>query len=209
MTVDRRALLRVVAAVSLLGACAAGDVGTGRVDGVVSESAPQKDVAAATAADNTAFLASVRRTSDASGYQFAATVTLAAPEGDVVVKLDGARDGRNRTLTVTTAVGAVAYVLQDGAATMDRGDGPQSITLTEVPAAPSLGSLLEMQNIRLVGDGVAEGTLDAQDVLGDTATGGDVQAIVTYEPDGYITRLEIRASDGSLAAVVDYDQVIA
>lgn len=208
MSVGRRSLFLGLLTASILGGCASASQPTGRepvaTEATVSPTVEASDVSDA---DPSSFRASVERMRSASSYRFEADVTVASAQGPVVVMLSGSRNGNDRTLTVTAGDDAVTYVVAAGAATVDRGDGPKPVSLTEVPSAPSIEALFDIRDLRTVSDGVVEGVLDAQAMLGPSAAPGDATVQGVFEPGGFLTHLEIRATDGSVTTIVDYDAV--
>ncbi len=152
--------------------------------------------------------AAVERTAAASRRSFSSAITVATASGPVEVQITGQRTGADRILTLTTGEGSITYAVTDGQATVDRGEGPQPIQLTEVPAAPSLEALRSMDDLDVSTAGLATGTIDASAVLGgDTTPTEPVDVSVRYEAGGFVEAFEMAAPDGSFSAEVTFSDV--
>src|SRR5680860_656021 len=200
-----RGLSAAGAFVFLLAGCSQSDTPTADT---TDELAASPQLTAAEDDPMSELAAAIDRTSQASTRSFTSTVQVATTQGPAEVQLAGSLDGDTRTLTVTTEAGTIAYTIAAGVATVDRGDGPEPVELAEVPAAPSLEYLSDIGDPEWDGPGIVRGTIDAQFVLGETAT-GVVQIVIRFEPGGFVQRLELDASDGSISATVDFTDMSA
>ncbi len=200
-----RGLSAAGAFVFLLAGCSQSDTPTADT---TDELAASPQLTAAEDDPMSELAAAIDRTSQASTRSFTSTVQVATTQGPAEVQLAGSLDGDTRTLTVTTEAGTIAYTIAAGVATVDRGDGPEPVELAEVPAAPSLEYLSDIGDPEWDGPGIVRGTIDAQLVLGETAT-GVVQIVIRFEPGGFVQRLELDASDDSISATVDFTDMSA
>ena len=158
----------------------------------------------------TAYHDAVGRTVDAQAYTFSSEVRTDLGSGTFVVTIDGHVEGQNRTLTVTTDQGTSRMTVENGVATVDRGDGPQQIPVEQVADAPRLGVLAHLDDLHADGAHTVVGTLPAselvQSVGGDAVT-GTAQVTVTFAEGGTVTDYVVRALDGRYRAEVQLSDV--
>ncbi len=157
-----------------------------------------------------AYQAALARTVDASSYAFSSEVRTDLGNGTYVVRINGRVDGDNRTLTVTTDQGTSRMTVENGVATVDRGDGPQQIPVEQVADAPRLTVLKQLENVQATDDGTVKGTLPADQLVqsvGAAEVSGAGTVTVTFEPDGTVTGYVVRALQGRYRAEVHLSDV--
>lgn len=167
--------------------------------------APDPTVRAVTAID-ASYRDAVRATMDAARLVTSARIRVATAGGVAEVALEGRREGDDRQVVLTTDRGEVTYAVVDGAATVDRGDGPVAVEAAEVPTTPSLASLLQVDDLAFPQVGVATGTLALEDLTGLAGTGDGtiVDVVVHWTQGGLVDGLELRGPEDAYVAVVSY-----
>ncbi|MBW3665044.1 MAG: hypothetical protein KY469_18265 [Actinobacteria bacterium] len=166
-----------------------------------------------------AFERAVQRTSGAS-YTYVGDVRVTTAAGPTTLRIDG-RVGRDlREVRVRTSDGATTtFRLQDGVATIDRGDGPEpapagsSLDETSLELLRSVDRLVQVNETRY--EGTLRGDLLLQPLSSSAVIERDSEAFVTIDLDpvagvlrGYTVtelsgtwRIDIRFADVRPAAV--------
>jgi len=134
-----------------------------------------------------AFERAVQRTSSAS-YTYVGDVRVTTAAGSTTLRIDG-RVGRElREVRVRVADGSTTtFRLQDGVATIDRGDGPEPAPAGRSLDETSLELLRSVERLVRVNDGRYEGTLRGDLLLQALSSSAvierDSEAFVTIDLD--------------------------